>query len=781
MKLETFFERFDLFADAPEAVAKMRDLVLDLAVQGKVANQDANDEPAADLLQRLIKFKAANPLTGRSGRSKEVPVKIEVNTDGLPRNWVNTTIGEVLYVIRGASPRPKGDPQYFSETRTAYHWVKISDIRKHGQNGRLTDTDEFLTEAGMRKSVLLPKGTLVLTNSATIGVPIVLGIEGCCIHDGYLAFPNFPHELLNQKFIVYLFHTLKKYAERNARGLAQLNLNTDLVRSFPFGLPPIAEQKRIVAKVDELMALCDRLALQQEERETRRAALASASLDRFADAPTPANLPFLFHPAYAIAPADLRKSILTLAVEGKLVPQDPNDEPAEDLLVRCNVERQMIGRATPTTVQAIESVETLGYEIPPSWEWRSLGDLLILGPTNGFSPKAVDYETLVRSLTLSATTSGRFKGEHSKFISTDVPVDSDLWLRDGDILVQRGNTIEYVGVAAVYRGKPNAFIYPDLMMKLRVSSLLDVGFVHLAMSQDAARDFLRARASGTSGSMPKINQGTLKSLPIPIPPLPEQRRIVAKVNELMALVDQLEEQLSAATKQGGALLESAVHELLSPSAEIIQLSRTHSASLPDRAAIGCYAIQQLAERPTFGRTALVKVLYLAEAHIGLELGGQYLREAAGPLDQWIYTFEEQAGEQQWFSVDERSTKDGHKKIDYRKGPNLSAKAAEAGTQLPPALRKELDRLLALLANKSTVDVEIIATLFAAWNDSLIDGHAPSDAEITRDVRQNWHPSKQRFKERELKKWLGWMRQHSLVPKGRGPHTRSFQVTLRLHS
>ena len=326
-------------------------------------------------------------------------------------------------------------------------------------------------------------------------------------------------------------------------------------------VPPLAEQKRIVAKVDELMALCDQLEAQQQERETRHAALARASLARFADAPTPANLHFLFHPSYAISTADLRKSILTLAVQGKLVPQDPNDEPAEELLKRSLAERRKLKRTDATKMQALSAEEALGYDIPESWRWQQLDDLLVFGPTNGFSPKAVDYETPVRSLTLSATTSGRFKGEHSKFITTEVPSDSDLWLRDGDILVQRGNTIEYVGVAAIYRGQPHRFVYPDLMMKLRVSAAFDVGFIHLAMSHEAARDFLRARASGTSGSMPKINQTTLRRLPLPIPPLAEQRRIVAKVEQLMALVDALETQLATSRATAENLLAAVVAEL----------------------------------------------------------------------------------------------------------------------------------------------------------------------------------------------------------------------------
>ena len=137
-----------------------------------------------------------------------------------------------------------------------------------------------------------------------------------------------------------------------ARRSAARHRRTDKLARLPIPLPPLAEQKRIVAKVDELMALCDRLEAQQQERETRHAALARASLARFADAPTPANLKFLFHTSYAIPPADLRKSILTLAVQGKLVPQDPNDEPAASLIRapdNCDRLHKSAKRRAPTS------------------------------------------------------------------------------------------------------------------------------------------------------------------------------------------------------------------------------------------------------------------------------------------------------------------------------------------------------------------------------------------------------------------------------------------------
>lgn len=260
----------------------------------------------------------------------------------------------------------------------------------------------------------------------------------------------------------------------------------------------------------------------------------------------------------------LRVLILTLAMQGQLVNQDQNDEQVITLLSRIAIERNKRNNSVIKNISTCTGLP--GIYIPKTWKWQFLNDILIFGPTNGYSPNAVQYETPVRSLTLTATTSGIFRGEHSKFISDVIPQDSHLWLVDGDILVQRGNTIEYVGVPAIYRGAPNQFIYPDLMMKLRVSPEIDTDYIYYVMSSEPCRKYLRSHASGTSGTMPKINQATLKGLPIPIPPFAEQKRIVAKIDELMALCDKLEAQRNARNDKRLAVHTAAINRLLTASA-----------------------------------------------------------------------------------------------------------------------------------------------------------------------------------------------------------------------
>ena len=519
MKLETFFEKFELFAEAPGAVGKLRGLILHLAFQGLLVPHDGQS------------------IEWKSRKIKELATKI------------------------GSGSTPSGGKE-------SYQMSGVPLIRSMNVHfgGFVYDGLVFLSEeqAEKLKNVAVKSNDVLLNiTGASIGRVTTApnDMEGarvnqhvCIIRPTSEILPRFLEMFLASPFVQNLIDNIQVGATREA-------LTKAMIEQFEIPVPPLAEQRSIVAKVDELMAVCDRLEAQLHERQTQHAMLARAALTRFVEAPTPANLELLFHESFDIAPADLRKSILTLAVQGKLVPQDPEDEPVVQLLARNLAERRKLNRTSAECVQLISDEETLAFDIPESWSWQRLDELLIFGPTNGISPKSVEYETPIRSLTLSATTSGRFKGEHSKFITTDVPKNSDLWLRDGDILVQRGNTIEYVGVAAVYRGEPNRFVYPDLMMKLRLSSAFDVGFVHIAMSHEVARDFLRSRATGTSGTMPKINQATLKSLLIPIPPLAEQRRIVAKVDELMTLVDALESQLGAARKNAATLLAAAVAEL----------------------------------------------------------------------------------------------------------------------------------------------------------------------------------------------------------------------------
>ena len=183
------------------------------------------------------------------------------------------------------------------------------------------------------------------------------------------------------------------------------------------------------------------------------------------------------------------------------------------------------------------------------WTRGTLSSLLEGKPRNGYSPRAVEYPTPVKSLTLTATTSGHFRGEFFKYIDEAIPPHSHLWLCPGDILVQRANTLEYVGVSAIYDGPVGAFIYPDLMMKARANPHVLPKFLLRLLSSVAVRRHFRDNATGTAGNMPKINQETVTSAIVSWPEIDEQAEIVRRVESLFAWADRLEARLAAARAQ----------------------------------------------------------------------------------------------------------------------------------------------------------------------------------------------------------------------------------------
>lgn len=362
------------------------------------------------------------------------------------------------------------------------------------------------------------------------------------------------------EYVYYYFKSIKDYAESVATGTTFKELSGKAFSVLPVPLPPLNEQKRIVTKIEELFSELD------------------AGEESFKQARKQLGI--------------YRQSLLKQAFEGKLTEawRKANPDQLEDpdqLLARIQQERESRHQQQLTDwQQAVEQWEQNGKEgkkpskpskpttseklklkglkgLPGPWSWCSLQSLLSFGPKNGYSPRAVERTTETKAITLTATTSGTFDNSHFKYLDLFIPEKSELWLKTGDILLQRGNTIEYVGVPALYKGPSNQFTYPDLMMKLQTPKSVSSEFLTLAISDRRARVYMHERASGAAGSMPKINQGVVNSLPIPLCSLPEQQEIVRLLEEQFTVIEQNEREIDAALKRSEALRQSILKRAFS--------------------------------------------------------------------------------------------------------------------------------------------------------------------------------------------------------------------------
>jgi type I restriction enzyme S subunit len=527
MKLETFFEKFDQFADAPDAVAKMRELVLELAVQGRLTSAFPRDGAVPSVVElRESAAALANSLGLRS--PKESVEEAEPPFD-VPSHWRWMALADIGAAQTGTTPS-KADHDAFNGD---VPFIKPADILPNS----IDYSNESLTRHGAESgSRLAPSGSLLMVCIGTIGKCNLIERE-CAFNQQINSLT--PVDAVDSRYLLVAARSrsFQDAAWKKSSSTTIAILNKGKWLSIPVPLPPLAEQKRIVAKVDELMALCDRLALQQQERETRHAALARASLARFADAPTPANLTFLFHPSYAIPPADLRKSILTLAVQGKLVPQDPNDELVERIIGRND--RMRAGAA---------------FEIPDQWVWKQLSQLADIN--GGFAFKSTAYtDEGWRVVRISDFDEFGFK-DHKVIRHPFTPDLQKFALAENSILMaMTGGT---VGKSYFVRSLPEPMVVNQRVATIKVSADVNPSYVDIAIRSEMTQEVIRKAKNSTNDN---ISMGDIKGFTIPLPPLAEQRRIVAKVEQLMALVDALELQLAASRAAAENLLAAIVAEL----------------------------------------------------------------------------------------------------------------------------------------------------------------------------------------------------------------------------
>lgn len=264
----------------------------------------------------------------------------------------------------------------------------------------------------------------------------------------------------------------------------------------------------------------------------------------------------------------LRQNILQEAIEGKFTAdwrkQNPvqkgnPDYDAEALFEQIQKER--INGKKQKELSPITDKEK-PFEIPKGWKWVRLGEIIKEPPRNGYSPKAVDFETPIKTLKLGAVTYGIFDSNEYKYINEEIPKDAYCWLKNGDFLIERSNSVEYVGICAIYTGKDNEFMYPDLLMRFRTQDVLSKQYIHTALISPFNRSYFMSKAKGAQKTMPKINQECVVNTMIPLPPLKEQEEIVNKVETLLAKVTTLETQIQDRKSLSDKLIFSIIKENL---------------------------------------------------------------------------------------------------------------------------------------------------------------------------------------------------------------------------
>lgn len=534
MRLDTFFEKFEQFAETPNAVAKMRELVLGLAVRGRLVKQDPNDEPASVLLKQIYAAKSVRKFC--TELSEDSTTSSSSCPFAIPSSWQwvgATTPAEII------SDNGKKVPTKDVLPDGAY---PVVDQGKVFIRGYCNDPDKVIEVT--KPIVLFGDHT---RETKFIDFDFVVGADGVKL-------------LLPLCIDPFYYYLALRWLPLDSRGYGR---HFKLLKASMVPLPPLAEQKRIVTKVDELMAFCDRLEAQQQERDTRQFALACSSIARFADAPTPANLNFLFHTSYDIAPADIRKAILTLAVQGKLVPQDVTEGVAslefeviqkrkESLVRDSQIKKAEIGKWIDP--------DEVDHDIPESWIWVRLVDIceLITDGTH-LTPKYTESGRMF--LSAQNVKPFKFMPDKHRFVSEEhyQGYIKNRKPEKGDVLLTRVGA--GIGEAATIDQDLDFAIYVSVGLVRPVRKLVFSDYITLWLNSPDGTAKSSRNTYGKGVSQGNLNLSLIRNFLVPLPPVAEQRRIVAKANQLMALVDQLGTQLTASRVAAINLMDAMVAEL----------------------------------------------------------------------------------------------------------------------------------------------------------------------------------------------------------------------------
>ncbi|ALQ50705.1 restriction endonuclease subunit S [Nitrosomonas ureae] len=600
-------------------IQKLRELILELAVRGKLVPQNPNDEPAGELLKRIQAEKAKLVVEGKIKKDKPLPpITDEEKPFELPQGWEWVRLGNISSAVQ------------YGYTDSANHQsrdvllLRITDIQDNtvnwatvpGCNISLSDYESY---------ELKNNDLVIARTGGTIGKSyLVTGLDQKAVFASYLIRIGSLSSISSKYKKVFLGSVLYwKQLAISSMGTGQPNVNGTALKGLIFPLPPLPEQHRIVAKVDELIALCDQLetqhinAAEAHEKlvnhllgtltQSQSADDFSANWQRIA-----AHFESLFTTEASIDA--LKQTLLQLAVMGKLVPQDPNDEPAIELLKRIQAEKAKLmaegkikkskspltpllprgetgsvaatsinhtttslsnpplsnsipnptppfEKGGPGGIQQEISKEEKPFELPQGWEWVRLEDLM-LEFQNGVSSRGDSDGCRVIVLRLADIKNRQISLEEPRELLISQNMIEKYSLIPGDILIIRVNgSADLVGGFVVCEEHFDG-IYCDHFIRMRISqSIFNPKFLVLIGASQLVRNRIKDLFVTTAGQK-TVNQGHIGSLIVPILSVNEQHRIVTKVDELMILCNQLKSGITQASQLQKKLADVVVEQAI---------------------------------------------------------------------------------------------------------------------------------------------------------------------------------------------------------------------------
>ena len=572
MKLLPLFDELSL---NPKNAEELKGLILELAVKGKLTSSWRKKNPtktrSEDLLDIINKGKIK--LLVDSGVKKEKPIdefNIEEVKFKLPKSWLWVRFTSIAYICRGGSPRPIKN--YITDKPNGINWIKIGDTK--GVLKYIEKCREKIIPEGLKKSRLVKPGDFILSNSMSFGKPYIMKTTGC-IHDGWLLIREVK-DALNKDYLYNMLsspYVYSRFKDSAAGGVVQ-NLNIDKVRQILIPIPPLEEQKAIVETVKELLNEVEQLEALSKERIKLKEDFVESALNKLSSSEDTSQKWNYLVPHFKTfftekkSIKSLRETILQLAVQGKLTKkwreENPNVEPASELLERIEQEKQqLIEQKKIKKEKSLPQIndEDKPYKVPQSWVWCRMGNITAkLGagstPSGGKTAYLQEGIMFFRSQNIHnyylklQEVAYIPNAIHEKMKGSKVnPKDLLLNITGGSI-----------GRCALI---PDDFDTANVSQHVAIVRMIELEtrkYIHQFIISPGFQDRIMEVQVGVSRE--GLSMTKLKLFPVPMPPLEEQKAIVEKVNSLMTLCDELEEQIIYSETQIELLMKSCLKEAL---------------------------------------------------------------------------------------------------------------------------------------------------------------------------------------------------------------------------